>query len=259
MASERPPARRHARSEEDIEAPGRLPPASGRARPRCEADSNAAIVANGNGECVSSLFRLRERWAHTDGFGRKGSSPARELCERLRMRELVARGHGGNGRLAARPFGAGRSRAKGGRPRLECRPSGKSPFSPPRASGIIHPCARVAEWQTRRSQKPLSKDVRVRLSPRAPFRMKKGRHRSVPASPLFYAVCACNHAMACGRCCRRAPEARMRRASDRRQGRGWAKPASHKLRAMPTASWAHRRFCGRDRRRASSPSKNALA
>lgn len=29
--------------------------------------------------------------------------------------------------------------------------------------------ARVAEWQTRRSQKPLSKDVRVRLSPRAPL------------------------------------------------------------------------------------------
>lgn len=36
-------------------------------------------------------------------------------------------------------------------------------------SGIIRFRARVAEWQTRRSQKPLSKDVRVRLSPRAPF------------------------------------------------------------------------------------------
>ena len=35
-------------------------------------------------------------------------------------------------------------------------------------SGILSCCARVAEWQTRRSQKPLFNDVRVRLSPRAP-------------------------------------------------------------------------------------------
>ena len=36
-------------------------------------------------------------------------------------------------------------------------------------SGILFFRARVAEWQTRRSQKPLSHDVRVRLSPRAPL------------------------------------------------------------------------------------------
>lgn len=30
------------------------------------------------------------------------------------------------------------------------------------------PSAGVAEWHTRRSQKPLSKDVRVRISPPAP-------------------------------------------------------------------------------------------
>ena len=36
--------------------------------------------------------------------------------------------------------------------------------------------ARVAEWQTRRSQKPLSHDVRVRLSPRAPFKTNGPAH-----------------------------------------------------------------------------------
>lgn len=37
--------------------------------------------------------------------------------------------------------------------------------------GIMQFCARVAERQTRRSQKPLSKDVRVQIPPRAPLRM----------------------------------------------------------------------------------------
>ena len=39
--------------------------------------------------------------------------------------------------------------------------------------GIMQFCARVAERQTRRSQKPLSKDVRVQIPPRAPLRMFK--------------------------------------------------------------------------------------
>ena len=39
--------------------------------------------------------------------------------------------------------------------------------------GIIQFCARVAERQTRRSQKPLSKDVRVQIPPRAPLHMTK--------------------------------------------------------------------------------------
>ena len=41
-------------------------------------------------------------------------------------------------------------------------------FALSETSGIIRFRARVAEWQTRRSQKPLSKDVRVQISPRAP-------------------------------------------------------------------------------------------
>lgn len=39
--------------------------------------------------------------------------------------------------------------------------------------GIMQFCARVAERQTRRSQKPLSKDVRVQIPPRAPLHMIK--------------------------------------------------------------------------------------
>ena len=39
--------------------------------------------------------------------------------------------------------------------------------------GIMQSCARVAERQTRRSQKPLSKDVRVQIPPRAPLHMIK--------------------------------------------------------------------------------------
>lgn len=39
--------------------------------------------------------------------------------------------------------------------------------------GIMQFYARVAERQTRRSQKPLSKDVRVQIPPRAPLRMFK--------------------------------------------------------------------------------------
>ena len=38
--------------------------------------------------------------------------------------------------------------------------------------GIMQFCARVAERQTRRSQKPLSKDVRVQIPPRAPVALK---------------------------------------------------------------------------------------
>lgn len=38
--------------------------------------------------------------------------------------------------------------------------------------GIMQFCARVAERQTRRSQKPLSKDVRVQIPPRAPVTLK---------------------------------------------------------------------------------------
>ena len=60
--------------------------------------------------------------------------------------------------------------------------------------GIIQFCARVAERQTRRSQKPLSKDVRVQIPPRAPVETKGSPSRwafllparSKPKVPLTY-------------------------------------------------------------------------
>lgn len=51
--------------------------------------------------------------------------------------------------------------------------------------GIIHFCAGVAERQTRRSQKPLSKDVRVQIPPPAPVKSASGM---VLTMPLLFEV-----------------------------------------------------------------------
>ena len=62
------------------------------------------------------------------------------------------------------------------------------------AFAIIHVRARVAEWQTRRSQKPLWKHVRVRISPRAPATTR----RVHPWARLF-----CAWAPSCAKRCTR--------------------------------------------------------
>lgn len=51
-----------------------------------------------------------------------------------------------------------------------------------RACGIIHSRARVVEWQTRRSQKPMPKGVWVQIPPRAPSFSERGGRFS-PVSP----------------------------------------------------------------------------
>ena len=61
------------------------------------------------------------------------------------------------------------------------------------ASGILGCCARVAEWQTRRSQKPLFNDVRVRLSPRAPSAKQASPGSHDPGLAFCFYECPCHH------------------------------------------------------------------